>query len=829
MTQTSASVQSSAVDYARHGWALVPFEVGLKGPDSQPQYVGWNTREKCISDPAAARQITGNLGLAHAYSGTCAIDFDDLERAAAWLAERGIDAKALLSAADAVRISSGRPNRAKLLYRLTKPLPSKAIKTAERKTILEFRCASRDLKSVQDVLPPSIHPETQMPYTWEYGDDLIGDWRNAPEIPAALLNLWQAQVAENKTPESESSPFANSERATPEHLRELLKAWSPDIGYDDWLRVGMACHYESRGNRWGLDIWDTWSKAGKTYKGRADLVSHYRSFVSSGDRLVTAGSLRVSEPATADDFRDLSLEAQAEFDTPTVGAIPEAQHLCTDQANAQRIAKVFGNKLLACAGRFYHWTGTRWSPDEGEAQRCASNLSKIVGKEARRARERADKAFAALNPEILKAAAEHPKKNSIGKTESGADAMGLMARADALETWSTRCEFKAVQDAAIGLLRKLLTVSPDVMDRDPWALNCLNGTIDLRTGALRLHNPSDYITRLAPVEYRAEAPAAKFEGFVEAIMNADAPRVRFLKRWFGYCATGDVREQKLVCHIGAGANGKGTLLNAIQDVLGDYVGTAAPGLLTSSGGNERHPTEIADLFGKRLVTAHETDDSAVLREGFVKQATGGDKLKARFMRADFFEFAPTHKLQLLTNHRPAIRGQDYGIWRRILLVPYATRFGSTADIESGRADALRDDGLGEALRAEREGIFRWIVEGAVAWYEGGLQPPDSVIGASQDYQREQDRTSQFLDECCELGVDKWAPFSGAFGLYPRYQAWCKESGYFAIGKGRFVADLERVIPFFRKEKRNEGRGSTRRNVHGAFGVTLINQGLEDLL
>lgn len=809
--------------YVKHGWVLCAIEPGTKGPKNS----GWNRRENGIVDPGTAAKLVG-AGLCHAWSGTCAIDFDDLERASAYLRGHGIDTAALLSAPDAVRINSGRPNRAKLLYRMVTPLESKRIVDSEKRTLLELRCATSDGLSVQDVLAGSTHPLTQMPYTWEYGDDLVGDWRQLPYIPDALLNLWRAQVEENKAQTSEFSQFENRERETPEAIRTLLAAWSPDIGYDDWLRVGMACHYESRGERWGLDIWDEWSKPGKQYKGRADLVAHYRSFVSSGDRLVTAASLRITEPATADDLDDLSLEEDVAFAAPTVGAIPEAQRLCTDQANAQRIARVFGNKLLACAGRFYHWTGTRWAPDEGEAQRCASNLSRIVGKEAKRASERAEKAFAALDPELIQAASEQPKKNAIGKSDAGADALRLMARAAALEKWVDRCEFKAVQDAAIGLLRKLLTVDASVMDRDPWALNCLSGTVDLRTGVLRPHNPKDFITRLAPVEYR-DAEAPKFEAFVDAIMGGDAPRVRFLKRWFGYCATGDVREQKLVCHIGAGANGKGTLLNAVQDVLGDYVGTAAPGLLTSSGGGERHPTEIADLFGKRLVTAHETDDSAVLREGFVKQATGGDKLKARFMRADFFEFAPTHKLQLLTNHRPAIRGQDYGIWRRILLVPYAVRFGSAPDIKSGRADAPRDDGLGESLRAEREGIFKWIVEGAVAWYEGGLQPPDSVIGASQDYQREQDRTTQFLTECCRVGHDEWAPYSGAFGLYPRYQAWCKESGYFAIGKGRFITDLERVVPFFRKETRCEGRGDAKRNREGARGVCVINEGFEDLV
>jgi putative DNA primase/helicase len=222
-----------------------------------------------------------------------------------------------------------------------------------------------------------------------------------------------------------------------------------------------------------------------------------------------------------------------------------------------------------------------------------------------------------------------------------------------------------------------------------------------------------------------------------------------------------------------------------------------------------------------MVTAHETDEAAELREGFVKQATGGDALKGRWMRGDFFEFKPTHKIQLLTNHKPAIRGQDFGIWRRILLLYYPKRFGDATEVAAGRADIPADKGLPEALRQERAGIFAWVVRGATEWYRDGLNPPDSVIADGRDYQHEQDRVEQFVTECCTCDPDEWTPFSGAFGLYPSYSNWCDQNGYNALGKVKFVQELERITPNFRREERTERIGNTRRTVRGAFGLRLI--------
>jgi putative DNA primase/helicase len=818
-------------DYVRHGFVLVPIPNGQKGPTGK----GWNTRERCVTTVEQAAQLRGNVGLAHAYSSTCAIDFDDMEESLAWLTARGIDAKALLEAPDAVRISSGRPNRAKLIYRIPEPLRSLKISGGddESRTILEFRCATSRGTTVQDVLPPSIHPDTKKPYEWQYNDELVADWTTLPTIPAKLLALWRSLV--------ERSQFADSERPTmhttpkAEAVRKLLADHDPDGPYDDWLKVGMALHHGYDGDIEGLDLWHEWSARGSKFESREDLESHWDSFRSAGDGpKVTMASLRKDKPAAPEDFDDLTAAPPSEaasssagdtevgLDVPKVGTLPKAMHLCTDQANAQRIAHSFGGKLIACAGRFYSWTGTHWSALDGEraAQVFAMRLSAIVAREAKNARIEAERALKALPPEVLKAAAEQPKKNALAKQEAAAKAMALMAKADALEGWSTKCEMASTQSAAIALLRKTLTIDTSQLDRDPWALNCLSGTIDLRTGELRPHNPTDYITKLAPVEYDPQASYERFAAFVLEIMGDDKPRADFLQRWFGYCATGDVREQKLVCHVGAGANGKGTLLNAIQDVLGDYCGTAPPGLLTAANGSERHPTEIADLFGRRMVTAHENDAGAELREGFVKQATGGDRLKARWMRADFFEFAPTHKLQLLTNHKPQVRGQDFGIWRRILLVPYSLRFGTPQQLTERKADRLRDNSLGEALKVERRGILRWIVEGAVQWHLVGLAPPDSVLAAVDDYQRQQDRVGQFLEECCELGAEHWAPFSGLDGLYPAYQRWAKDSGCKQLSKPRFIDELARLVPFFSRQEKNIGKGSDRRKVHGATGLRL---------
>lgn len=278
---------SLLVEYVEHGWALCPIPPGEKGP----VHKGWNLRENCVTDPGIA-EVLDNVGLAHAYSGTACLDLDDLEAARGWFAARSIDINDWLTAPDAVMILSGRENRAKLLFRVPKPLPS------FRLSGFELRCASSTGNTVQDVLPPSVHPVTKKPYEWAYGDDLTGHWSLLPEMPAELATIWNGMIkpaSKLPTVERETSPNA-------QYAAKLLANHDPDDSYDAWLKVGMALHHEFDGSDEGLSVWNAWSAKGSKYQGEADLIPHWRSFHSSHDNPITLGSLRVEKAATLDDF-----------------------------------------------------------------------------------------------------------------------------------------------------------------------------------------------------------------------------------------------------------------------------------------------------------------------------------------------------------------------------------------------------------------------------------------------------------------------------------------------------------------------------------------------
>lgn len=512
---------------------------------------------------------------------------------------------------------------------------------------------------------------------------------------------------------------------------------------------------------------------------------------------------RLGVDEVRDEFEVLAAPAEPGQDsTPAVRrkGVPEAQHLTTDQANAGRIVSKFGKHLIVMAGQWFAWSGTRWEKDDGEVYRYACTLSKIIHAEA--------DGWAAK------------KGASAEETEK------YPAIAEALRKWAQKSEMKNAIEAAVGLAKKMMAVSDDALDSSPWLLNCLNGTVDLRTGAIKAHDPADYITKLVPLAYDPTARSAAWETVVARVTLEEGvstrPLARFLQRWFGYCATGSTREQCFVVHYGNGSNGKSTILDTVAQVMGDYAATAAPGLLVGRKTDE-HPTGVADIFGRRMVTAHETGEGGALKEEVVKQLTGGDKVKARFMRGDFFEFDPTHKLQLLTNHKPQIRGQDNGIWRRVLLMPYMARFAVVEEVVAGRAHYVKDTRIAERLRDEVQGVLTWIVEGAKAWASEGLQPPDVVLAASKDYQTEQDRIGQFVSECCELDPQACEPLSDDMGgLYPAYRGWCNEGGWIPMSKLRFAQELERCVPnFAKKATRSGSRGERRREVLQIHGLRLL--------
>jgi hypothetical protein len=275
-------------EYQAAGWALCAIDRGKKGPE----YPQWNTKPI----PADALDGIDGAGLLHALSGTCAIDLDNLSAARPWLLERGIDVDALLQADDAVQISSGTPNRAKLLYRMKRPLRTLKPKGSG----LELRCATADLKSVQDVLPGSIHPSGR-PYEWAGG--ILGDWRSPPTIPTNILSLWRSLTDEET--EAPAAPRAEVVSIDLKKYKRAAFKHSPDAEYDEWLKVGLQLHDGTGGAQEGFDIWCEWSKGitRKTYPGDALLKTHWLSFSSAGGKHVATGAALLSElPAEAEDF-----------------------------------------------------------------------------------------------------------------------------------------------------------------------------------------------------------------------------------------------------------------------------------------------------------------------------------------------------------------------------------------------------------------------------------------------------------------------------------------------------------------------------------------------
>jgi hypothetical protein len=304
-------------------------------------------------------------------------------------------------------------------------------------------------------------------------------------------------------------------------------------------------------------------------------------------------------------------------------AIPEARYRCTDQANAERLQRMYGSALISVAGNFYAWNGKRWQLDDGLAQRFACDLSRIIAYEWSEAQE------------------QLRELNACTGSGVGDQILKLTELIKSLTAWGAKSEMKSTQDAALGLLKKLLNVPVERIDADPWALNVENGTIDLQTGALRPHAAADLITKLAPVPYDPAAQCPRFQRFLGEIFRADQTVVDFLQRWYGYAATGITREQALLIKFGPGGNGKSTLGEVLDGVLGEYSTPATLGLLTGkSNSDTAHHAEIADLLGRRLVTASESEDGAKLKEALLKQLTGGDALKGKRLYGQLFSFKP---------------------------------------------------------------------------------------------------------------------------------------------------------------------------------------------
>ena len=384
-------------------------------------------------------------------------------------------------------------------------------------------------------------------------------------------------------------------------------------------------------------------------------------------------------------------------------------------------------RYVAAWGRWLVWDGQRWRTEDTLA---ATDLIRSV---CRQTAVRAD------NPKV---AAKLASASTVGGVER-------LARADRRHAATT-----------------------DEWDADPWLLNTPGGVVDLKTGRKRANDRADRMTKITTATPGGDCP--QWMAFLSDIAGGDVDLQAYLQRMVGYCLTGVTSAHALFFLYGTGANGKSVFANVISTILGDYAATASMDTFVETRG-DRHPTDLAGLRGARFVTAIETEQGRRLNESKVKAITGGDKISARFMRQDFFEYTPQFKPVIVGNHKPAIRNIDEAMKRRMHMIPF------TVTIPPER----RDGRLTEKLLAERDGILAWAVTGCLSWQREGLKPPASVVSATEEYFEAEDALGRWLEERC---VREPNAKSLTAELFTDWKQWAETSGEF-IGSQRRFSDL----------------------------------------
>jgi putative DNA primase/helicase len=317
-----------------------------------------------------------------------------------------------------------------------------------------------------------------------------------------------------------------------------------------------------------------------------------------------------------------------------------------------------------------------------------------------------------------------------------------------------------------------LNITANDVDKNPWLLNVENGTIDLKSGVFREHKREDMITKIARVSYDEKADCPLWKQFIREIMDCNIDLIRFLQTVSGWALTGDTSEQTMFILYGSGANGKSTFLNTLMKILGNYAIAASTETFMKKS-SDQISNDIARLRGTRFVTTAEAEQGRRLSEPIIKQITGNDTLTARFLYGEYFDFLPTFKVFMATNHKPLIRGNDYGIWRRIKLIPFTTRINSEK----------QDKHLEQKLILEGSGILNWLIAGAQRWFSEGLTQPSEISRATEEYRIEMDGFGNFIKEWCVQGTDYSVK---ARELFKAYVAWCEDNNEHACSE-RFMA------------------------------------------
>lgn len=549
-------------------------------------------------------------------------------------------------------------------------------------------------------------------------------------------------------------------------------------------------------HRWGED-------ASSADQALVNMLAFYTQDLEQLDRLFRGSALVREKWTEREDYRLRTIKkairdlkawyGRVEFDTG-------------DKGNAERLIHHFQPIMRYCAplGGWLIWDGCRWAPDETEQ---ATLLALMVSE--RIEREEIAPIWDGLTEPQRDQLANFSRKDSPPEIRT------LKYKLDGLRKQAERAKSGNGIREMLKLAAPSLAVSADSLDADVWLLNVQNGTLDLQTGQLQEHDQDQLLTKLAPVDFMQDASCPIWLDTLNQIFRDEnggvrQEEIRFLQKALGYALTGSIREHAFfIFHGRVGRNGKGTILNLLLRMMGDYATELNAGVLLSSkqdGGGAAASPGIAKLKGMRLVLASETDKGRRLNEALIKGMTGGDPITARYLHQNEFTFMPEFKLFLQTNYMPAVDGSDAGLWDRLKKLDFLRYF----------REEERDSALPEKLWEERSGILKWLVEGCQRWQDEGLKETADMQRSKQEFQGEMDAVPRYANE--NLWFDPIAQVLVS-ALYKDYELWCFENDEYQHKRREFYQRLETHMAKSGYRLIRGGRNSTGKDrVHKGVGL-----------
>lgn len=435
-----------------------------------------------------------------------------------------------------------------------------------------------------------------------------------------------------------------------------------------------------------------------------------------------------------------------------------------DTGNAERMFVNYGNRLRYSyvEKAWYYWDERRWCRDiTGTIDRVADDSLDVMQSEL----------------EIYK------QIDQRDPSQSGQSSMEKAFQRHIKTSRSSKAKTAMKKE-----LQHKVPIVLNQFDRDKYALNTPSGIIDLKEGLILPHDIEKYITKLTGTGI-SDNDCPQWKSFLDTIFCGDREMIRYIQKAVGYSLSGSTSEQCVFFLYGTGRNGKSTFLDTIRAMMGDYAANAQPETIMVSQKNTGSArSDIARLKGARFVTTVEPNEGMRLDEGLIKQLTGGDPVTARFQYSQEFEFTPEFKIWMATNHKPIIRGTDTGIWRRIHLVPF------TAAIPENKVDR----NLPYKLRKELPAILKWAVDGYALYKSERLRMPAAVKNAVEDYRREMDVISAFLNACCTVGSGS----EQSSVLYAVYCKWASDNNEYKMSHTRFTTELLKKDGISREKKTN---------------------------